>query len=108
MIQEQNQYSGAIYILDAMNLKRGLLLFQQIQDLGTPLLLVVNQIDEAEKRGIHINFELLSQQLNTKIIQTNAKEKIGLDELREAVHQNCFTKSESISFEILLILHYYQ
>ena len=102
LIQEQNQYSGAIYILDAMNLKRGLLLFQQIQDLGTPLLLVVNQIDEAEKRGIHINFELLSQQLNTKIIQTNAKEKIGLDELREAVHQNCFTKSESISFEIPL------
>lgn len=102
LIQEQNQYSGAIYILDAMNLKRGLLLFQQIQDLGTPLLLVVNQIDEAEKRGIHIDFELLSQQLNTKIIQTNAKEKIGLDELREAVHQNCFTKSESISFEIPL------
>ncbi len=102
LIQEQNQYSGAIYILDALNLKRGLLLFQQIQDLGIPLLLVVNQIDEAEKRGIHIDFDLLSQQLNAEIIRTNAKEKVGLDELREAVYQNKFRKSEDISFEIPL------
>ena len=50
LIKEQDQYSGVVYILEALSIKRGLLLFQQIQDLGIPTLLVVNQIDQAERR----------------------------------------------------------
>lgn len=100
LIEEQEKYSGVVYILDSMNLKRGLLLFQQIQDLGIPALLVANQLDEAERRGITIDFEALSKELGVKIIQTNAKKKIGLDNLREAIHQNEFSKSDSVSFEI--------
>ena len=50
LIEEQKKYSGVVYILEALSIKRGLLLFQQIQDLGIPILLVVNQIDQAERR----------------------------------------------------------
>jgi ferrous iron transport protein B len=45
LIQEQQNYVGVLYIADAINMKRSLLLFQQIQDLGIPILMVVNQID---------------------------------------------------------------
>lgn len=102
LIDEHKNYQGVIYILDALNLKRGLLLFQQIQDLEIPLLLVINQIDEAEKRGIHINSNALSELLNVKIIETNAKKRIGIQELQEAIHHHEFIKSEAISFEIPL------
>lgn len=100
LMDEQEKYAGVIYILEALSLKRGLLLFRQIQDLGIPMILVVNQIDQAERRGVTIDIERFSQALDIKIIQTNAKEQIGIEEIREAVFQNDFFKTDDISFEI--------
>lgn len=99
LIDEQENYAGVIYILEALSLKRGLLLFQQIQDLGIPMILVVNQIDQAERRGITININKLSESLGIKVFQTNAKEQIGIEEIKEAVHHNQFVTIEKISFE---------
>ncbi len=102
LIQEQGNYSGVVYMMDAMNLKRGLLLFQQIQDLGIPVLVVVNQIDEAQKRGIEIDFEKLSHLLGVKVLRTNAKKKEGLEELKSSIFNSEFTQSNKIQFEIPL------
>ncbi|PKF75161.1 ferrous iron transport protein B [Chryseobacterium sp. PMSZPI] len=99
LLDEQENYAGVVYILEALSLKRGLLLFQQIQDLGVPMILIVNQIDQAERRGITIDIQQFSEALGIKIIQTNAKEQIGIDEIREAVYNNEFVKTEKISFE---------
>lgn len=99
LIDEQKNYAGVIYILEALSLKRGLLLFQQIQDLGIPMILVVNQIDQAERRGITIDIQKFSEALGIKIIQTNAKEQIGIDDIKEAVFHNEFVKTDRISFE---------
>ena len=79
LIDEAHKYSGVIYVLEALSIKRGLLLFRQIQDLGIPVLILLNQIDQAEKRGIHIDIPLLEEELGTKVIPTNAKEGIGID-----------------------------
>lgn len=100
LIQEQENYVGVLYIADAINMKRSLLLFQQIQDLGIPILMVVNQIDEAEKRGIKINTDELSKKLNVDIFRTNAKEHLGIDEVREAIFKNQFKKTSQSTFEI--------
>ena len=100
LIQEQENYAGVLYIADAINMKRSLLLFQQIQDLGIPILMVVNQIDEAEKRGIKINSEALSAKLNVDILRTNAKEHLGIDEVREAIFETQFKKTLQSTFEI--------
>lgn len=100
LIQEQENYVGVLYIADAINMKRSLLLFQQIQDLGIPILMVVNQIDEAEKRGIKINTDALSKKLNVDILRTNAKEHLGIEEVREAIFNNQFKKSSQSTFEI--------
>lgn len=99
LIDEQKNYAGVVYILEALSLKRGLLLFQQIQDLGIPMILIVNQIDQAERRGITIDVQKFSEALGIKIIQTNAKEQIGIDEVREAVYNNTFVKADKASFE---------
>ena len=100
LIQEQENYVGVLYIADAINMKRSLLLFQQIQDLGIPILMVVNQIDEAEKRGIKINTDELSKKLNVDILRTNAKEHLGIEEVREAIFNNQFKKASQSTFEI--------
>ncbi|KMQ69722.1 iron transporter FeoB [Chryseobacterium sp. FH2] len=100
LIDNQKDYAGVVYILEALSLKRGLLLFQQIQDLGVPMILVVNQIDQAERRGINIDIQKFSESLGLKIIQTNAKENFGIDEIKNAVLNNQFVKAEKLSFEM--------
>ena len=102
LVDEQNSYHGVIYLMEALSVKRGLLLFQQIQDLGIPVILVINQIDQAEKRGIHIDTDLLSQELGVKVLRTNAKENKGIDDIRKAVLENEFSVSENVSFDIPL------
>jgi ferrous iron transport protein B len=100
LVEEQQNYSGVVYVLEALSIKRGLLLFQQIQDLGIPILLVVNQIDQAERRGINLDLDLLSKLLNVTIIKANAKANIGIDDIREAVFKEQFSVSREVSFEI--------
>lgn len=96
----EGNYTGVLLVLEALSIKRGLLLFQQIQDLGIPTILVINQIDEAKKRGIIIDFEALEKQLGTKIIQTNGKTGEGISQLKEAIHANRFSTIENPRFEI--------
>lgn len=102
LIDEQHKYAGVVYILEALSIKRGLLLFQQIQDLGIPILLVVNQIDQATRRGITIDIEALSKELGVTVLQSNAKKNEGIEELREEIFLNKFSVSEQISFEVPL------
>ncbi|QOR73253.1 ferrous iron transport protein B [Cruoricaptor ignavus] len=100
LFENQENYSGIVYIIEALNLKRGLLLFQQLQDLGLPLLVVINQTDEAEKRGITIDLQLLSEKLGVKVLGMNAKAQQGIDALKEAIHRQEFSISEKPQFEI--------
>ena len=100
LVDEQKNYAGVVYILEALSIKRGLLLFQQIQDLGIPILLVVNQIDQAERRGVNIDLDALSKELGVTVLQSNAKKNQGIEEIREQIFKNSFTVSEKASFEV--------
>lgn len=100
LIEEKDRYSGVLYVADALNLKRSLLLFQQVKDLGIPVLMVINQIDLAEKRGLFIDTEKLSKFLDTTILLTNAKKNIGIQEIKAAIFENQFSISERPFFDI--------
>lgn len=100
LIEEQEKYSGVIYIADALNLKRSLLLFQQIKDLGIPVLVVLNQMDLAEKRGLHIDSKKLETLIGNRILETNAKANIGIEEIRNAISNDEFSVSEKPFFDI--------
>ena len=100
LIEEQEKYSGVIYIADALNLKRSLLLFQQIKDLGIPVLVVLNQMDLAEKRGLLIDSKKLETLIGNRILETNAKANIGIEEIRNAISNNEFSVSDKAFFDI--------
>lgn len=74
----------AAVVSDATNLKRGILLYQQIRELGIPAIFVVNMIDEAEEQGISINVQELEKELNTKVLLTNARNEEGIEQLKES------------------------
>jgi ferrous iron transport protein B len=74
-----------IQIVDAKNLRRGLLISLQLSEMGLPFLLVLNMWDEAKSRGIDIQTETLSQQLGTPILKTVATRRKGLEKIPENI-----------------------
>jgi len=70
-----------INIVDASALERNLYLTIQLLELQTPMILALNQIDFASKRGIEIDFEKLSEILEIPIVPTIAITGIGTKEL---------------------------
>ena len=85
----------AIVVADASNLKRNLLLFSQVRDLGIPTVLALNMIDVAESQGIVINSMKLSRELNVEVAEVNAKKGIGLNGLRLSVNKTLETNYNS-------------
>ena len=77
---------AAIMILDATNLARNLYMTLQFMDLGLPVVVALNLIDEAEKRNIIIDVPELSRLLGVPVVPTIATTGHGLDNLiQEAV-----------------------
>lgn len=71
-----------LFIADASNLKRNLLLLTQVADLGVPVILALNMNDIAERRGIFYDLEILSKTLGIPIVTINARNKKGLHEIK--------------------------
>ncbi|HET8837393.1 MAG TPA: ferrous iron transport protein B [Flavobacteriaceae bacterium] len=75
----------AVVVSDTENLKRNLLLFTQVKDLGIPTILVINMADRMKKKGISIDISRLEKTLHTKVVLVSARKKTGFDELKEAI-----------------------
>ncbi|GGZ43770.1 ferrous iron transport protein B [Mesonia mobilis] len=75
----------AVVVSDVENLKRNLLLFTQIKDLGIPTILVINMADRMERKGISLDVELMEKRLQTKIALVSARKKTGIEELKELI-----------------------
>lgn len=71
-----------VFIADATNLKRNLLLFTQVKDLGVPVVLALNMLDLADQAGVALDVELLRQKLNVQVVPINARTGEGLDDLK--------------------------
>ena len=75
----------AVVVTDVENLKRNLLLFTQVKDLGIPTLLVINMADQMKRKGITLDIPLLQEALDTKIAVVSTREKKGLEELKKMI-----------------------
>lgn len=74
----------AVVIGEPSNLKRSILLYLQVRDLGVPAIFVINMKDEIESKGLSIDLKKLEAFLQTKIYLTNARTSEGINELVEA------------------------
>jgi ferrous iron transport protein B len=74
-----------ILVADATNLRRNLLLYTQVADLGLPVILALNMIDMAKKEGLDVDIDLLSKRLGIQVVALSARSNMGLDDLKKAV-----------------------
>ena len=79
--------AAVINIVDAANLERNLYLTVQFLELGVPVILALNMIDVAEKRGITIDTKLLSDLLGVPVVATVARRGEGKAELAEVAER---------------------
>ena len=76
-----------VHVVDAKNLQRMLPLTLQLIETGLPVMLVVNMMDEAEKLGIKIDIDKLSEILNIPVVGTAAALNRGIDILKRRVYE---------------------
>src|SRR5665647_2513385 len=74
-------------VVDAVHLERDLFLTLQLIDMGLPMVVVLNMMDEAEAQGIAIDIPLLEQTLGVPVVPTAAVEGRGIASVKDALPQ---------------------
>jgi ferrous iron transport protein B len=90
-----------VNVVDASALERNLYLTLQLLELEVPLVIALNQVDFAAKKGLRIDTEKLIEVLNVKAVPTVAVTGTGISELLStAVDQAC-KENKTRAFKIV-------
>lgn len=85
-----------IVVADASNLQSSLVLCIEVIELGLPMILAINKVDEARKK-FDTDYSTLSEMLDVPVVLVSAKTSEGVDELADAI---CEGKARISSFKI--------
>ena len=76
-----------VQVADAKNLRRALLLTSQLAELGRPMVLVLNMMDELEHSGHRVNIRRLSEIIGIPVAPTIATARTGIHLLEKSIGQ---------------------
>ena len=74
-----------VLVLDASNLEQHLVFAQEVLELGRPTVVALNMIDLAERDGLTLDPDALSEALGVPVVPTVAVRRRGLEELAAAI-----------------------
>ncbi|RAI84947.1 ferrous iron transport protein B [Algoriphagus yeomjeoni] len=94
-LSEDEKPDFVLMVIDSCQLSRGLFLATQLIDLGLNLALVLNMADIATRKNIAIKTFEIFKALGVPILSTDARGEKGLDQIRELIHQQNFSKKSS-------------
>ena len=80
-----DEVDAVVHVVDASALLRSLELTLELAELGLPVVLCLNMVDEAEHKGITIDRERLGELLGVPVVATVASRGQGLPELLAAI-----------------------
>lgn len=78
---------ATLVVIDATSLERNLNLVFQVLEMTENVIVCVNLIDEAEKRGIDIDERKLSLKLGVPVVKISARNKIGIELLLDTINE---------------------
>jgi ferrous iron transport protein B len=84
-IIEQHPESLLVQVADAKNLRRALLLTYQLAEIGRPMILVLNMMDELEACGAKIDVEALARIVGVPVVPTVALQRSGMEQVVAAL-----------------------
>lgn len=78
---------GIINILDATNIERNLYLSMQLMELGIPMVIALNMMDEVRVNGGSVRINAIEELLGVPVIPISAAKGEGIEELvSHAIH----------------------
>ena len=83
----ENKPDLIVNVVDSSNLERNLFLSLQLIELGIPLILVLNMIDLAHKKGYYIDAKLLAEHLGVHVVEIDSSKREGADEVLRALEE---------------------
>ena len=90
-IAEEQEQDAFLCVVDATNLKLHLGLVLEMIALDRPVLVVLNMMDEARRRGMQINTQKLSERLGVPVVETVAVRNSGIENLKNALDQGKYS-----------------
>lgn len=78
-----------VIVVDGTCLEKSLNLVYQTMEITSNIIVCVNLLDEAQKKGIQINLDLLSKELGVPVVGTIASKKKTLIQLQEKIYNLC-------------------
>lgn len=81
-------------IIDSTSIERSLYLTTQLLELNIPVVIALNMADIADKRGIKIDLESLSNDLDTTIVSISAVKKTNVFNLIQDLKKGEFRKNQ--------------
>jgi ferrous iron transport protein B len=81
----QERPDVVVHVVDARNLDRMLVMTLELAEMGIPLVLAVNMLDEAESAGISLELATLAERLGVPVAGVVAVTGRGMDELKRLV-----------------------
>jgi len=76
---------AVVVVVDASNLQRNLYLVSQLIEMGKPLVVALNMMDVAERRGLHVSPQRLAKQLGVPVVPVVAHKRKGIEQLKRAI-----------------------
>ncbi len=77
----KGEYEFIINVVDATAIERNLIITAALAELGVPMIIAVNFWEEAEKKGIKIDYKKLEKSLGVPIVKVNPFKRGGMREL---------------------------
>ena len=78
---------AVIVVVDASNLQRNLYLLSQLIEMGRPMVVALNMMDVAERRGLRVSPEALQRELGVPVIPMVGHKREGIPQLKQAIAQ---------------------
>ena len=83
-----------VHIVDACNIERNLYLCAQLLELGANVVVALNMVKMAEKKGISIDEKKMSHYLGVPVVKIEANKKAGINEFLDVVVDAAHKKKE--------------
>ncbi|AGK98300.1 ferrous iron transport protein B [Clostridium pasteurianum] len=87
-----------VNIVDASNLDRNLYLTMQLKEFKKPIILVLNMIDVAIKKGFSIDYEKLSKELNVTVVPVVASKHKDIDRVIDLLKKSDFSNIDENNY----------
>jgi len=86
------KHDVVVVVVDATCLERNLNLVYQVLEITKNVIVCINLLDEAEKKGININFSVISKNLRVPVVGVTSKKPKTLKKLEEAIFRRLHTQ----------------